>query len=132
MDDMVLKNAFIEALNAHTRREEARLEQICDQIGQIRSILNAQSRILDTHIQRSERLEALVDLERESIGTMKLEHAKSMEVFTAASDQLKALEKQLKPINRSLRAWAVIGQLVSFAVAASGLTWGILKLISIF
>ena len=53
--------AVLTALNAHTAREEARLDRIGEHLAKIAAIQTEQKVILDEHIRRSVALEGIVD-----------------------------------------------------------------------
>ena len=83
---------FLEALGAHTAREEARLDRIGDHLATIAAIQAEQKVILSEHMRRSIALEATVE----------------------------TIHQRLKPIEATTLGWASLGKLVAaFGAAAA-------------
>lgn len=96
-------NPFVEALNSHTVREEAKLTAIHDRLMEMVAIQSEQKAILGEHIRRSNANE---DLLRE---------------FRAA------VEKRLRPLEDSVVSWASAGKLGAVLASTAGIVYAVLK-----
>jgi hypothetical protein len=96
-------NPFVEALNVHTVREEAKLGAIHDRLLEIVAIQSEQKAILAEHIRRSNANEDLI------------------------RDLRAATEARLRPLEDSTVSWASAGKLSAILASTAGVVYAILK-----
>lgn len=123
---------FLDALNAHTIREEARLDRIFGELSAVREILSAQQGILDEHIKRSERLEGLLDTSREQVAVLKTEHAVAVKTVADSNDLVRSLNASLKPLLEQRSAWEAAGKALTVGAGLAGAVAGVLKFLGVW
>ena len=101
---------FVEALNAHTVREEQKLNAIHDRLMEIVAIQAEQKAILAEHIRRSNANEDSLEVLRQLVITME-----------------KALAMRIRPLEDAALSWATVGKVSAALVTLAGTIVGILK-----
>lgn len=107
-------NPFIDALNSHTVREEAKLTAIHDRLMEIVAVQSEQKAILAEHIRRSNANEDAIELLRQLVGTTE-----------------KLLSARLRPLEDAALSWATLGKASAALVTLAGAIFGILKAVGI-
>ncbi len=122
---------FLTTLNAHTVREEARLDRIGDELAAVRDILTAQQVILQEHIKRSERLESLVDIGRDQMAALHEEHAVAVQAASDTRALIANLSTIVTPLVESRRGWEMAGKLLTVGAGLAASIAGVLKFLGV-
>lgn len=108
-------DTFLEALNNHTIREEARLDRIATHLGEISRVQAVQHEVLREHIARSEANEAAIEIFR-------------TEVPAKLGEAVNKIDSRLKPLENSIVGWASLGKALTVLGLIVGVVAGLLKL----
>jgi ABC-type transporter Mla subunit MlaD len=118
---------LLKALDDHTLREEAKLTAINANLDRISDILSYQKGVLETHIARSERLENLVDIEKDKLDKLHSEHVVLTTTLTTSTASIAEIAAKIEPLTKNLSKWAYLGQLVLTISALTGAIYGIIQ-----
>ena len=124
------ESVFLRVLNQHAEREELRLDKIYEQIAALREILAQQSAILDTHIQRSERLESIVETTRDEQKLLEVEHVKAISTIESSNRLIEELAAKIGPLVKQQMMWVGVAKAVAISATLLGIVGTVWKFFS--